>query len=341
MSSVKFYGIFRMPTAIAFTPECRGLSVKANINGLGVDVLLPEVETVHRESQMSVDFVSAPSFLPKDAVRRLTGPTDDGSDWGAVTAWHRDSLRDWHANQLGLSFELTNPDLTYSDYLHGRGRPQGEVIKSFYAGFDEWFQSVQLWLEVLVAQDMNRHGPRSLVNIPGAGLSLLTIDNGVVSLPQLNGGGNPIAITFVDEPLVDQRSWSKAIEKASLGEEPKDQRVLLADAEAQLRRGHYRRAVIDAATALEVALNEGLEHELRNVGTKLAAALLKERRTLGPLIDLMASLGKVDTNLAQDVARPRNAAVHRGEAPTRAAAGKAIGAARRAIQALDAQLASD
>jgi hypothetical protein len=114
---------------------------------------------------------------------------------------------------------------------------------------------------------------------------------------------------------LDERTWWAVVERVNAGVDPPAERLLLSDAWAQLEQESMRRAVLDAATAAEIALTQILDHQLRGLPPAVANLIRREARQLGPLARALGALG-VDLPEVQELAEVRNQAIHRGRHPS-------------------------
>jgi hypothetical protein len=97
------------------------------------------------------------------------------------------------------------------------------------------------------------------------------------------------------------------------GQTPPPERLHLSDARSLHNDGQWRRAVIDAATAAEVAITSWLDNRLSTAEPDVKAALLNTPLTLGRLHRLYTQLGgTLPSDFDNLVVRPRNNAAHRG-----------------------------
>ena len=96
---------------------------------------------------------------------------------------------------------------------------------------------------------------------------------------------------------------------------------------------HPRLAVIDAATAAEVALITGLTDRLSaEASSQVVQALIDRTRMLGPRLDLGRDLGMaLPDRIRPDLLDRRNAVVHRGTTATDTDAQAAITAAAKLV----------
>lgn len=92
---------------------------------------------------------------------------------------------------------------------------------------------------------------------------------------------------------------------------------------------NWRAALIDAATATEVALTTGLTARISaETSSRVAEALIDRTRMLGPRIDLAKDLDMaLPARIHADLVERRNAVVHRGAGVTDSDAKAAIAVA--------------
>lgn len=101
----------------------------------------------------------------------------------------------------------------------------------------------------------------------------------------------------------------------------------MSDARSLHNNGQWRRAVIDAATAAEVAITSWLDNRLNTAEPVVKAALLNTPLTLGRLHRLYTQLGgTLPVDFDNVVVKPRNDAAHRGMSLTSEQSAKAIDA---------------
>jgi hypothetical protein len=86
---------------------------------------------------------------------------------------------------------------------------------------------------------------------------------------------------------VSRWQWEHALAYTHAGDQPPLAQVLLTTARRTAATGNARLAVIDAATAVEVALTAGLEDRLSGEASpRVVQALIKGTRMLGPRLAL-------------------------------------------------------
>ena len=97
---------------------------------------------------------------------------------------------------------------------------------------------------------------------------------------------------------------------------PLEYRILL-EAYRAISYGDYRKAVIEAASAVEIALTNSIRDEFSKQGINFGDALLKKYRTLGGRFELMKILRieVANNDYKALLIEPRNQVVHRGKTP--------------------------
>lgn len=131
----------------------------------------------------------------------------------------------------------------------------------------------------------------------------------------------PIQFTFQipdNEFAINKETIQKAINYCNQNELPNMARTLLRDANSHLLKAEYRRTVLDASSALEMALTNVIYSKLKNEITtsNLIDVILKKHENLSGRIDLCKILGiKLSFTKHQymtDIGIIRNMAIHSG-----------------------------
>jgi hypothetical protein len=128
-------------------------------------------------------------------------------------------------------------------------------------------------------------------------------------------------------------AWTHAIGHASAADQPPLARALLTTAMRAAITANWRFAIIDAATAAEVALTTGLTARLSaEASPEVVEALIERTRMLGPRLGLARDLGMtLPAGIHTALLEHRNAVVHRGARVTGADAKAAIAAAWKVV----------
>lgn len=171
---------------------------------------------------------------------------------------------------------------------------------------EPWFNEVRTWVEVMTGQDLDPNHRVYDAELVGVGLTFIE--------PPHNGSTGMKITTPRIRPLRAQE-WADILGFVRDGKQPPLEEVLSRDARAAQRRHANRRAIIDAATALEIALGR----YIRGMADQLPPAQqgrLDKQPTLGAYISIAENSGlqlAVPIERLQWLSRLRNDAAHRGE----------------------------
>lgn len=122
------------------------------------------------------------------------------------------------------------------------------------------------------------------------------------------------------------RVWGHALGHASAGDQPPLARTLMTTAVQAAMDANWRAAIIDASTAVEVALTGGMDARLSaEASPRVIKELIDATRMLGPRLDLAKKLGMpLPAGIKENLVQRRNAVVHQGAQATSAEAKAAI-----------------
>jgi hypothetical protein len=141
-----------------------------------------------------------------------------------------------------------------------------------------------------------------------------------------------------DDCFFSHNLVSEAIELTNEMKEPNYSRVLLRDAMVHRNNHDFRRAILDAATAIEIAFTNKIINEFNNRGIgndDFSDSILRKFHSLNGRIELLSSLG-IKLPISQKVYKDflsniRNRAIHAGYESNRAEASKVIDAASETV----------
>lgn len=252
-----------------------------------------------------------------------TGPLERKHDWGEPLQWP--SL---HSMVKAVELWFSLPDAAAD------ASSAASIAESIREAIPEWTERLATGLEVLTRQMLD---PASFARLTSHDTKLYLVSP---ASPPQSLRPRVIRLTAVapdDEKVIHLDSWAAAVRFASEGRMPKLEHVLLRDARHALKHGAYRRAVIDAGTAVELAVSEESTVRLTGaLGAQAAEAILRRfpalgnRLALGSILPL--PLGSRD--LKRELVEPRNRATHQGSTPSRAEARQALQAATEVVDAL-------
>ncbi|MEU1757946.1 hypothetical protein [Micromonospora sp. NPDC005652] len=185
------------------------------------------------------------------------------------------------------------------------------------AYINRWFNDVRTWTEVLTGQDLDPNHRVYDAESVGAGLTFIE--------PPHDGA---LGFTMTTPRVLPLRAqeWADILGLVRDGKEPPLEEVLSRDARAAFRRDAYRRAIIDAATALEIALGRHVCGHADQLPERQRGRI-SERTALGGYVSIAEDSGlplAVPVDRLRWLNSLRNDAAHRGAAPGRSEAGAAV-----------------
>ncbi|WP_202420461.1 hypothetical protein [Actinomadura rayongensis] len=182
---------------------------------------------------------------------------------------------------------------------------------------NSWFDEVRTWVEVVTGQDLDPNHRVYDAELVGTGLVFIEpSDDRAIGFRLTTPRVHPLRA----------REWADILGFVRDGKQPPLEEVLSRDARAAQRRHANRRAIIDAATALEIALGQ----YVRTVTDQLPAkqqGRIGERTALGDYISIAEHSGlqlAVSVDRLRWLNRLRNDAAHRGRAPSQWDVGAAV-----------------
>lgn len=195
-----------------------------------------------------------------------------------------------------------------------------------FRGVDYWFADLRAWIEVASDQDLDPMNPIKSVVVHGDGLQILTVEGKTTSLPSRPSS---IEITVGGPGAVSLRRLRRVLAKLKTSDSPSDAHLLVRDARADLRRGRYRKAVIDAGSATEVVLAD-----LNRRGPQIQTG---PRPTLGWFVTqpAIAQAALLPPTTKSELVEVRNDAIHKNVVPSAATARRAVALAREIVNRVD------
>lgn len=296
--------VFELPVHIWVMREALGETYPTGFGELRFNVVMPT-------EGPSVD--ESPTTGPPavEGIESHAGLSGDDVEWAhEYGAFIPDSLQPATALlRVGVT-DVDGP--TYDDH-RSWFTPEHQLAEYVTS----WFDNIRTWVEVITGQDLDPNHRVYDANPVGAGLTFIEPPNDSALGLQIS----PSSVLPLSAP-----EWARILELVGDGVEPPPEEVLSRDARAAQRRGAHRRAVIDAATALEIVLGRhirGLVDQLPENQQKR----ITERTALGDYISIAEHSGLqlvVDVDRLRWVGKLRNDAAHRGLAPANWDAGTAV-----------------
>lgn len=199
-----------------------------------------------------------------------------------------------------------------------------DVLDSCCKELPQWFSTLKDWCEILTEQDLDVVAPRERIRVDGKGWACWHDSNPIQVRRR-------VIMDFDYGDPISQTRWSRLVMLAGAGSQPETQHLLLRDARSAQVRGQFRRVVLDAATAIDIALNRLLDEQHRQHPSPLADELIRVSRNrwaMGTLRDLIAGFGELPPSMTAELITLRNDVIHkRAKKPTGAEAKKMLTAA--------------
>lgn len=299
-----------------------GRSYGTRIAGYEAEVSLPHLTcTDSREPQITAPQFS--HFASWDASSEGLALGDDG--WGHVHSW---SVRPGSEDQGDAFVRRVRVSVSAA----GLAKPLKQVAHEAATVAESWWSVASDWIEVLTAQTLRTRGGVRLMHEPAMWVSADDADEAV----QIVESRNHIFLPGTPGSPLSQDQVQAVLTLAGRGEPPPLEWRLLRDARASLEGQEWRRAVLDAATAAELALIRLNEAALATVPKNVNEALVARYQMLGLRSQLFTKLGgALPDAFQQKLIEPRNDAAHFGAHLSEAKARDAVTAAteitRRAL----------
>jgi hypothetical protein len=296
-------GFYDWGPGVIVTADCLDGSYETALAGRQLNVVLPTFDG---------STVTEPPLRYKRPDKWVN--VDPPNPWGELRSWNR--ARDGSPVPVTICIRRVRI-LVSVDPAEAADSNLGPQLDD---ALSPWWDALSSWVEVVTGQDLANLGDRRpkqpqtfhlwAGNPDGTMRPLSMLFHGTIH-PQVN------ALTA--------HRLRGCLAAVARGQAPPPERLHLADARSLHNDGQWRRAVIDAATAAEVAITSWLDNRLSSAEPEVKAALLDTPLTLGRLHRLYTQLGgALPRNFDELVVKPRNNAAHRGMSLDQAESAAAI-----------------
>lgn len=315
-------GVYRLPSRLGLTSGCAGKSLPIDLGDIKGKILLPNLHWKGRKPELTTPNVADWAASAAEAQAASQG------GWGGAQLYNpiRKTVQHMYLDAVALEIATPPDSFHFYEEQNGLGAPDGPLIDQLFTSIESWWIRFGEWVELCTNQDTDSQSPLRGTRAPGKGLALIGTDGQHVSPPRFN---NRIMLMLREiNPLTatNIRLIAKLVNERA---EPSDAHELLRQGWAQLRRGHARRAVIDAGTALELALAA-----FNQTGPR---AKVGSPPTLGRYVKnkQIQRAAKLPANTDRGVVLVRNAAIHKNREPTGEEAEQALRIARAVLDRLE------
>lgn len=282
--------VYELPVPIWVTSSTLGKRFASGRGGVEWDVMMPADQPPH----------GAPPAI--DGIEARPDLTEEDTEWASdqYGGFVPESLR---PAVLLIRVGLTNVTAPPHPYRSWAG-PDDQLVDVV----DAWFDSLRTWVEVVTGQDLD---PRHRVYAAEA------VGSGLTFIDPPHDGALGMTITTPSVRPVRAIEWAGILSRVRADTEPPLEEVLSRDARAAQARGSNRRAIIDAATALEIVLGRHVRQRAEQLPDRQRGRLT-DRTALGDYIAIAKASGldlAVSFDALEQLKTMRNSAAHRGEAP--------------------------
>lgn len=265
-----------------------------------------------------------PSFCALPATADEERKTVEGMRWGIVNNWidrpdGEQIPTDARVERIAFVLELEAADLS----------PLGRERLTAMREVDAWWGLFAQWASLFTAQDVADGS--TLRGIQAGPVWTWECDQGLRRKPSSNTSW---PIRHEPPNLLDHATLEACMTLTACGDPPPDEWLFIADARSLINTGDYRRAVIDAGTAAELAMTEILDQYFAATETNVRDAVLSRSRTLEGRATLIKELraAQIPPDFTSGLKTPRNRAAHGGERPSRTAAATAVRIATEIVE---------
>jgi hypothetical protein len=313
-------------------PDCLDQSYESHMPCFPMTVRLPRFDPDIHHYNLIAPY--SEFRVERDESDAAEARSAGDSAWGSMQDWSDpDPSEDWNTSVFRPNYFVVE-QLRF--ITEGAADDDGEFQHTrdhVVAHRAAWWSLLADWIGVVSMQDLIELGRQRHQSFSRTTMWISEPQNGQepgfawLRMPELR--------PYVGDPLT-RAQLERCMSLTGEAKRPPDPWLMLRDARSLLHTGEYRRAVLDAGTAAELALTARLDAHLAvNVDPDMAEALMNKYKMLQPLTELAKRL-KVATLPEQfqaQVIEPRNKAVHGGKEMTKDVAEKAVSTTSQLLQA--------
>ena len=296
------YGIVDFPFPLLCSADALGQSVRVEIGGHVGKLILPSLPRITSRS----DVPSLPNLL---------GPL-------CTRGWERAEKKLYWGRVVSHPSNDSYVDLALLEFKFSE-RNAHVTAREIYSAVDSWLEHFGNFVTVLTKQ--NTYNYVSVDGSPDRVELFASFDSEFVSIPRSQK--RVIKVELLDDDIALHLSQLRdASRLASKGYVLKLEYELLLEAYKARRNNDYRKAIIEAANAIEAGLTTRIHEEFRRQKINFGKKLLNKYRMLGGRFELSRILGisLPDKDYEKLIIEPRNDVVHSRSFPTKLTARKAV-----------------
>lgn len=298
----KVFGIIEFPESLYCNPESLGKSANIKIGGVDGKLTLPSLPEWGENEE---DPLHKPLLGPQPARAWKRGETP--IYWGSPTSYPTGTA-EVELGLLEFSLDKNNP---------------GTNVQNIYVEFSRWLTLFQDYVKLLTKQGTRK----GVFGGDGPGrLDLLSNDeSGLKHISRTSRTPIIIEMCSADVSLHPQQ-FTMAAQLASDGLQPRLHYRMLLESYNARRNEDYRKAIIEAATAVEACLTIRIMEEFTSLGIAFGEKMLQKFRMLGGRFELIRLLGVTlpEKDYSTLIINPRNEVIHRASFPDKRMANQVI-----------------
>lgn len=309
---VRYVGVAEFSSNVLLSTEVLGRVCQVQIGDFEVTLSLPRRPVIVDPDFPFLDSPELDETSPAGLFSELFGDQPDWSAWGYQPKAGVCYIR--HVAISGLLPTSADDENVFAG---------SDLDRAFKA----WNTIVLEWAETWTGEQLRGR---------------VSVDNPAVKLVDLGARSkinSPLAvrITRPSSAYLSLQQVLEAFRYASVGERPPVERTIFTSALVASFDHDRRTAVINAASAAEVALSQAITDDLaaKGVAGDAAECIIKQANGIDGLFRLYRSLGRESRVsrgvLINQLAQVRNLAAHAGKVPSLEATAEAINISRRLI----------
>jgi hypothetical protein len=298
-------GHFACGPGLLIDIECLSHGYQSRTSNHELEISLPTLKANWQEGFLDPPAWAYKQFKDTEQAAILA---DSEFEWG-VTVGYQDNSDGTQSPEFARvrrwRFQTTIATSTNKFvYVAARGK--------FIEELEAWWTLLSNWISIFTRQDL------VLIGKSGSGIRFGPIVNwnGDPDGLRVNGSRETSIPVVSDQgvDVLDHQTLLACMSLAADGKKPPDEWLFIRDARSLINARQYRRAVIDAGTAAELAMTALIDGKLTNLNFLEREKLLAKNRGLWELSNLMIErgAGTRPDQLQKDLAEPRNDAAHDG-----------------------------
>jgi len=299
--TTRVFSVAHLEGGIPCAESTLGLQLQINVNGVEGRLEMPKAATQESGREGTTPLLTSPESYRRSA--------DDGNvTWGHATFPNKPRV--CAVERVFLYFDVPK----HQEKLKANALHAGLLTwRNSFVGYLHLLTKYRLYPDILI-QDYEQLSVQLFAHLPD-GRKIRPHDQ--TPLKVMIVTGNPDVSVKKEDLVVAARRASSGM--------PPEYELQLASYQAFARKDH-RHAIIETAAAAEICLTSAIAQKLQADGISYGDKLLFRFRMLGGRFELarMLKLVPVNIDFQKLLIDPRNDVMHKGAAPDRATAQKAI-----------------